>query len=143
VAKDSIEVILAKLLGASEEPSVQVLTLYLPDKDKDGKPIKNLNKWITEAQKVLSAIGGGCTSMAPADGTWFNPENKNIVFEKTVIMYTYIDPDLLKKTLKFLENSCTGLAEKRTRVKLHLSLMGSFTVSGNMIKRGDCNGEES
>jgi hypothetical protein len=34
---DSIDVILAKLLGASEEPAVQVLTLYIPDKDRDGK----------------------------------------------------------------------------------------------------------
>jgi len=59
MAKDSIEVILEKLLGASEAPSVQVLTLYLPDKDKDGKPIKNLNKWIAEAQKVFPPLGEG------------------------------------------------------------------------------------
>jgi len=33
---DPVDVILAKLLGASEEASVQVLTLYIPNKDKMG-----------------------------------------------------------------------------------------------------------
>ena len=126
MAKDSIEVILEKLLGASEAPSVQVLTLYLPDKDKDGKPIKNLNKWITEAQKVLSAIGGGCTSMAPADGTWFNPENKNIVFEKTVIMYTYIDPDLFEENAKVLREFLHRFGRETNQGEVALEFDGKF-----------------
>jgi len=65
----SVNIKLAKLLGASEEPVVQVLTLYIPDRVRDGKRIRNVNKWITEAEQVLTAIGRGSTSMLPADGT--------------------------------------------------------------------------
>lgn len=82
MADETLEVVLAKILGAKEEPSIQQLTLYIPNKDKNGRQIKNLNRWIKEAQKVLTSFGGGSTAMPPADGTWLNPENKKIIWEK-------------------------------------------------------------
>lgn len=99
MADDDVEIILAKILGAAEAPSIQQLTLYIPDKDKNGKQIKNLNRWVKEAQKTLTLIGSGSTSLPPADGTWLNPENDKILWEKTKVIYTYIDPD------KFEENA--------------------------------------
>lgn len=63
---------LSKILGVSKPASTQVLTLYIPDKDRKGGKIKNLNKWIKEAQRVLTMIGGGSTMMPPADGTWLD-----------------------------------------------------------------------
>lgn len=62
---DDIYVVLTKLLGASEDPATQVLTLYIPNKDKDGKPIRNLTGWIKKARNVLTAVGRGSTSMPP------------------------------------------------------------------------------
>lgn len=92
------EINLAKIIGAIEEPSIQQLTLYISHKDKDGKDVKNIHKWIKNAQKLLTVIGGGTTTMPPADGTWLKKDvdtieelkDKDIIWEKTTIIYTYI-----------------------------------------------------
>ncbi len=96
------EIILAKLLGSVEEPSFQRLTLYIPDKDRDGIEIKELNKWIGKAREILTAIGGGATALPPADGTWLNPENSEIIWEKTTMIYTYVDPDKFEENIRSL-----------------------------------------
>ena len=123
---DSIEVILAKLLGASEEPSAQVLTLYIPDKDKEGKQIKNLTKWIKEAQKVLTALGRGSTSMPPADGTWFNPETKETIWEKTTIMYTYVDPDSFEENVGLLRAFLHSFGKETNQGEVVFEFDGKF-----------------
>jgi hypothetical protein len=100
-AEDS-EIILAKLLGAVDEPSFQRLTLYIPDKDKNGKVIKKLNDWLRKAREMLTVIGGGATALPPADGTWLNPENEETVWEKTTLIYTYVDPDRFEDNIRSL-----------------------------------------
>ena len=45
---------LVELFGASEEPSVQLLALYIPDKDGSGDPIDNHKGWLERAQKVTA-----------------------------------------------------------------------------------------
>jgi len=117
---------LTKLLGAFEEPSVQVLTLYIPDKDKDGKRIRNLNRWIKEAQTVLTAIGGGSTSMPPADGTWLNPESGEVIWEKTTIMYTYIDPDKFADNLGALRKFLHGFGRETNQGEVVFEFDGRF-----------------
>lgn len=68
---DSVwELDLIDLLGAKEEPSSQQLTLYIPHKDCEGREVENIADWIMEARRVLTVIGGGSTTMPPADGTW-------------------------------------------------------------------------
>ncbi|MGD1075585.1 MAG: hypothetical protein ABR903_05850 [Thermodesulfovibrionales bacterium] len=122
----SVYVKLAKLLGASEEPSVQVLTLYIPDKDRDGKRIKSLNRWIKEAQKVLTAIGGGSTSMPPADGTWLNPEGSEIIFENTTILYTYIDPDSFEENAGILREFLHRFGRETNQGEVVFEFDGKF-----------------
>ncbi|HZX10093.1 MAG TPA: hypothetical protein VFG01_04030 [Acidobacteriota bacterium] len=90
------EIDLMKILGALIPPSVQQFALYIPDKDKEGNKIRNLIKWIKEASLLLSIMGGGSTTMPPADGTWLKRDIENIeelrdedlLREKTTIMYT-------------------------------------------------------
>lgn len=96
------EIHLSKLLGAIEEPSFQRLTLYIPDRDKHGKEIRKLKEWIKKARAILTAIGGGATALPPADGTWLNPENQETVWEKTTMIYTYIDPCGFEENIKEL-----------------------------------------
>ncbi len=96
---EGADVILAKIFGAAEEPAIQQLTLYIPDKDRHGKQVKNLKRWIKEAQNVISPIGGGSSALPPADGTWVNPENNEIIREKTTILYAYINPDKFEERM--------------------------------------------
>lgn len=81
---------LSAILGAIEEVSTQRLSIYIPNKDMDGKKISHLDKWIMEAQEILTEIGGGATSFPSADGSWKNPASGEIIFESTKLIYTYI-----------------------------------------------------
>ena len=112
---DDIEIDLATILGVVALPSTQQLTLYIPNKDRNGKRIRYLRNWLKEAQKVLTIIGGGSTTMPPADGTWLDPavsvegiksiselKDKDVLWERTTVMYTYIYPDRFEENAGLL-----------------------------------------
>lgn len=60
---------LAELLGVQEEPSVQQLALYIPDKNRHGDKIDNLEGWIEEAKKN-SFSNRGLRSNGDASSGW-------------------------------------------------------------------------
>ncbi len=47
----------------------------------------------------MSKIGGGATALPPVDGAWVNPETSQLIREKIVLAYTFIDPDKFEATL--------------------------------------------
>lgn len=63
---DDRELDLAAALGAEREVSTQVLSLYIPNKDRHGRPIRTA-PWIREAQEILTRIGEGYTTTPPHD----------------------------------------------------------------------------
>lgn len=91
MAIDDRELDLAAALGAEQEASTQVLSLYLPNKGRRGRPI-NTTRWIREAQEILTRIGEGYTTTPPHDGGWESQDGR-VRREKAVIVYTYIKPD--------------------------------------------------
>src|SRR5262245_40176095 len=91
---------LGKGLGATEEPSAQRLTLYIPNKDRVGSLVEDHEEWTREAQELLTEIGEGATAFPPVDGTWRKPDGSDL-WEQTRIIYAYIDPDRLAANLAF------------------------------------------
>jgi hypothetical protein len=89
---DRMDFDLRQQLGATEQPSPQRLTLYIPNKDRDGVLLTNHEQWAREAQELLTEIGDGATAFPPVDGTWRKPDG-SYLWEQTKIIYTYIDPD--------------------------------------------------
>ena len=87
-----LELNLGAQLGATEAPATQRLTLYIPDKDRADRKIKGHSRWVKEAQELLTRIGRGSTTLPPVDGTWEMPDG-GVLWEKTRIIYTFIDPD--------------------------------------------------
>lgn len=81
-------------LGATDAPSGQRLTLYVPNKDKDGELVPNHPDWCKEAQELLTEIGTGATAFPPVDGTWRKPDGTDL-WEQTKMIYTYVDADKL------------------------------------------------
>jgi hypothetical protein len=69
VATEDRELDLATALGAEREPSTQILSLYIPNKDRHGRLIRTA-PWIREAQEILTRIGEGYTTTPPHDGGW-------------------------------------------------------------------------
>jgi hypothetical protein len=91
VTADDSELDLAAALGAEREASTQVLSLYIPNKDRHGRPIRTA-PWIREAQEILTKIGEGYTTTPPHDGGW-ETAGGQLRRERTVVVYTYIKPD--------------------------------------------------
>jgi hypothetical protein len=89
---------LGKEMGATDRPSGQRLTLYIPNKDRDGHLLVNHDRWCKEAQELLTAIGGGATAFPPVDGAWRKPDGSNL-WEQTKIIYAYVDPDKMAANL--------------------------------------------
>lgn len=82
---------IGQALGADGGISVQALTLYVPNKDRDCKEIGDQRRWVLAAAKLLARIGGGVTILPPAEGGWQNP-NGGLVWESPVLVYTYVRP---------------------------------------------------
>jgi hypothetical protein len=78
-------------LGADGGISVQCLTVYVPDRDKDGKVLRDQRRWVLEGADLLARIGGGVTIMPPVEGGWLNGAGE-IVWENPVLIYTFIRP---------------------------------------------------
>jgi len=85
------ELDLAAALGAEREPSTQILSVYIPNKDRHGRPLRTA-RWIRQAQEILTKIGEGYTTTPPHDGGWETADG-TLRREKTVIVYTYIKPE--------------------------------------------------
>jgi hypothetical protein len=113
---------LGKELGATEEPSAQRLTLYIPNQDRDGKPIAGHGNWTSAAQGLLTEIGGGATAFPPVDGTWRKPDG-SVLWEQTRIIYTYVDPDRLVANM--------------TRLRAFLHQFGRETNQGEVVVEFD------
>lgn len=84
---------LGAALGASDATSTQVLTLYIPNKDRDGAEFDNRRRWVLEAAHLLAELGGGVTVMPPCEGGWLNEMSGEVIWESPVVVYTYIKPE--------------------------------------------------
>lgn len=132
--EDKVDIILTEILGAITESFVQQLVLYIPDKDKNGKQISDIDKWIKEAQEILTVIGGGATSYPPADGTWLNPENNKTVSEQTKLIYTYIVPDKFENNFKRLRTFLHRFGRETNQGEVVLEFDGIFYKIRNYDK---------
>lgn len=136
MADDVIEIDLKDILGATESPSTQQLTLYIPSKDKEGKEIKHFRTWVKEAQKILTIIGRGSTTMPPAEGTWLNQEKnidsidkldeEDMLWEKTTVIYTYIYPERFEKNLKSLREFLHRFGRETNHGEVVFEFAGEF-----------------
>ena len=120
------ELDLSDLLGAHEGFSHQILTLYIPDKDRYGNEIGTQRKWILEAAHLLSRIGGGVTIMPPNEGGWYDPDNDVIIWERPVIVYTYIKPDQFSAHLRELREFLHRLGRETNQGEVAVEFDGQF-----------------
>ena len=108
---DEDEFDLSEEIGASGDNSVQRLTLYLPSKDRDGRDIPDVARWISEAKGLLADIGGGYTALPPFDGGWLN-EKGALIEEEVFLLYAYIKPDSFLRELPRLRRFLHSLGRE-------------------------------
>lgn len=121
-----LEVDLADALGASNVASDQVLTLYIPDKDREGEELGTQRKWVLDAADLLARIGGGVTIMPPAEGGWFDTENDRVIWERPVVVYTYVKPDLFLERLSDLRMFLHRLGREANQGEIAVEFDGAF-----------------
>lgn len=101
---ESSEVSLAELLGGIPgDLGSQILTLYVPDRDREGKTVTGHADWVERFLEVLAKIGGGATAIRSI-GIWRNPETGQLVRENTARIFTYIRADDFLKHAPALRN---------------------------------------
>lgn len=117
---------LAEFLGAQPQPSSQILTLYIPDKDRFNQEFGTQRKWVLEAAQLLALIGGGVTIMPPTEGGWFNEETQTIIWEKPVLVYTYIKPEQFLKNLDKLRVFLHRMGRETKQGEIAVEFDGQF-----------------
>lgn len=123
---------LGRFVGASEAISPQVLVLYIPDHDQNGTRI-DASPWIRLAADLLTRIGGGAPHDAGRRGSWLNQGTGETIRERTVQVFTYIDPDRFmaeKEALRSLLHRF-GIETRQGQVV--------FEFDGEMIKIDEFN----
>lgn len=124
--EEEFEVDLVEALGASEAVSVQVLTLYIPDKDRGGRELGTQRKWVLEAAELLAPMGGGVTIMPSAEGGWHDGENDRIIWEHPVLVYTYIKPEPFLERLGELREFLHRLGRETNQGEVVYEFDGQF-----------------
>jgi hypothetical protein len=123
---DEFEIDLASLLGAGQDVSHQVLTLYIPDRDRENNEIGTQRKWVLEAADLLARMGGGVTIMPPTEGGWLDEQHGRIIWEHPVIVYTYIKPDQFVQTLPRLREFLHRMGRETNQGEIAVEFDGQF-----------------
>ncbi len=124
--QDETELDLGEALGASEATSTQILTLYIPNKDRDGNEFGTQRRWVLEAARLLAELGGGVTVMPPCEGGWWNEAARQLVWEAPVIVYTYIKPAPFVQGLPRLREFLHRLGRETQQGEVAVEFDGRF-----------------
>lgn len=122
---EDVEVDIAAALGANATNSVQRLTLYVPNKDREGNEIGTQRKWVLEAASILAELGGGFTILPPVEGGWVDPEGTTI-WEEPVLVYTYIIPERFLAALPRLREFLHRLGRETMQGEVAFEFDGLF-----------------
>jgi hypothetical protein len=123
--EDEVELDIAGLFGAEADASTQAFSIYVPNKDRDGKEIGDQRRWVLEALHLLGSVGGGATAMPPVEGVWANPEGE-FVWEAPVIVYSYIKPDQFLARLSELRSFLHRLGRETRQGEVAFEFDGRF-----------------
>ncbi len=121
---DEIELDFARALGAADS-SAQCFSVYIPNKDRKGREIGNQRKWVLEAIELLSEINGGCTAMPPVEGGWLS-DDKEIVWENPVVVYSFVRPDEFVASLQRIREFLHRLGRETDQGEIAFEFDGRF-----------------
>ncbi|WP_367870484.1 hypothetical protein [Luteolibacter sp. Populi] len=126
---------LSNQLGATAGTSVQCLTLYIPNKDQNGREIGNQRSWVLEGANLLAKIGGGVTITPPVEGGWLDENKGVIVWENPVLMYTFIKPDKFREMLPELREFLHRLGSQTNQGEVAFEFDGRFYRINNFEEK--------
>jgi hypothetical protein len=119
------EMDLGTALGADAGISTQCFTVYVPNKDRDGKEIGNQRKWVLEAIRLLSEMNGGATAMPPVEGGWLTDQGE-IIWENPVLVYSFIRPDQFLSSLPRVREFLHRMGRETNQGEIAFEFDGRF-----------------
>ncbi len=124
--EEDVAVDIADAIGASESSSTQILTLYVPERDRDGVVVEGQRDWVRRAAELLAKIGGGVTIMPPVEGGWYDEARDRIVWEHPIMVYTYVKPDCFLGLLPELRAFLHQLGAETNQGEIAVEFDGEF-----------------
>ncbi len=115
---------LGAALGAAESSS-QCFSIYIPNKDRDGREIGNQRKWVLEAMRLLSELNGGATAMPPVEGGWLGDDN-GIVWENPVVVYSFVRPEAFAAGVPTIREFLHRLGRETNQGEMAFEFDGTF-----------------
>jgi hypothetical protein len=88
-----------------------------------GRRVGSQRRWVLDAAALLAEIGGGVTILPPVEGGWYDAGNDRIVWERPVIIYTYVKPD--------------AFIDKLPALRAFVHRMGRETAQGEVVVEFD------
>lgn len=87
------------VLGATHPQGSELITLFIPDKDRFGRRIDQ-DRWTDEALGVLGRLFRGATAFPPGKGVWRDDSRGGrMLREVTVMVMSYVPRTELAKHL--------------------------------------------
>ena len=129
---DEIGMDIAASFDAEAAPSTQVFSIYLPNKDRDGKEIGNQPVG-TRGSGVLGRIGGGATAMPPVEGVWMDAEGEFVWRIPSSFIATF-SPSNSSHVGRNSEPSSIKWAVKPGRVKSHSNLTNGSIAFADLMR---------
>ena len=123
---DQTELDLSAALGAEPGESLEVLVLYIPDRDRDGVELGTQRQWVLEAAGLLARMGGGVSIEPPIEGGWLDEERGQIVWEHPIRVFTFIHPDAFERLLGELREFLHRLGRVAKQGEVAVEFGGRF-----------------
>jgi len=112
------------LIGPEAGRSVEI-TIWIPNKDRDGNPRHDQNDWKEKALRLLAKLfGKGATAMAPCDGAWLNPKTKQLVREEPIMVFCYVTEEqvsqytLMRRVIQFCRDMGKTMCQGEVAIKI-------------------------
>ena len=115
----------AAAMGATEDPSAQCFTIYIPNKDRRGAEFGGQRKWVLEALRLLARLNGGATAMPPAEGVWRTPDGE-MVWEDPVVVYSFLRPEAFFADLPAVREFLHRMGRETDQGEIAVELDGRF-----------------
>ena len=108
--------------------------MYLPDADRLGYRIPNIEEWVREACLLLVRLNGGATRLPPAQGLWFNEADQCLVSETTHIVFSCVTGGAFFQQLHLVRSFIERFAKESNQDSVAIEFDGSiFFISGDAI----------
>ena len=112
-------------LGATDTFSLQKISIYLPNKDRDECLIFDIENWIEAGMRVLAEINLGVTRLPPAIGYWVDTVKERTIKEDTHVIYSFIrQPDKFQEKFDKIRAFVHSFGKKTNQGEVMVEFFG-------------------